>query len=218
MKHAFLATLIVAFLATSLQSVAQETKTKEKTATGEKSKTKSDPTQVKTKTESADGKETKMEKQDDKVVLKGEGAGAQYDSSINRGQTAPLNLDAVRQEINSANQQFGQAFVKGDSATMIGLYHTQARIYPPNMAMLNNRTDMGRMIAGVPASGIQNMQLTTTDVIGSGDLVVETGTFEMRDATKTVDRGKYIAVWKLENGRWRIYRDIWNSDMSMAGR
>lgn len=159
-----------------------------------------------------------MEKQDGKVVMKGEGVSAQYNSTMNRSQMGTLNLDAVRQEITMANQQFGQAFVKGDSAAMIGLYHTEARLYPPNMAMLNNRNEMGRMIAGVPASGIQRMQLTTTDVIGSGDLVVETRTFEMRDATKTVDRGKYMAVWKQENGRWKIYRDLWNSDMPMAGR
>ena len=150
MKHALLATLIVAFLATSLHTVAQETKVKEKAATGEKSKTKSDPSQVKTKTETADGKETKMEKQDDKVVIKGEGVGAQYDSTMNRGQMGTLNLDAVRQEISAANQQFGQAFVKGDSATIVGLYHAEARIYPPNMAMLNNRSGVGSMVVGVP--------------------------------------------------------------------
>ena len=218
MKHALLATLLVAFLVTSLHTVAQETKVKEKTSTGEKSKTKSDPNQVKTKTETADGKETKMEKQDDKVVMKGEGVGAQYDSTMKGAHGGTLNMDAVRQEISLANQQFGQAFVQGDSATMIGLYHTEARVYPPNMAMLNNRTEMGHMITGIPAAGIKNMQLTTTDVMGSGDLVVETGTFEMRDAAKTVDRGKYMAVWKQENGRWKIYRDIWNSDMPMAGR
>jgi ketosteroid isomerase-like protein len=33
---------------------------------------------------------------------------------------------------------------------------------------------------------------------------------------KSLDKGKYVAVWKKENGTWKMYRDIWNSNMSAA--
>lgn len=213
MKRVLLTALTLAFLTAGLQSAAQETKTKEKTAAGAKTKTKTDADKTKVKTETADGKETKVTTEEDKVVIKGEGVGAQFDTSKARAAMGGVNLDAARQEIATSNQLWGQAFVKGDSASFIGLYHPEARIYPPNMAMLNSRTDLGRMLAGVPGSGIQSATVTTTDLVASGDLVIETGTFEMRDASKVVDRGKYLAVWKQDNGRWRIYRDIWNSDM-----
>lgn len=213
MKRVLLTALTLAFLTAGLQSAAQETKTKEKTAAGAKTKTKTDADKTKVKTETADGKETKVTTEEDKVVIKGEGVGAQFDTSKARAAMGGVNLDAARQEIATSNQLWGQAFVKGDSASFIGLYHPEARIYPPNMAMLNSRTDLGRMLAGVPGSGIQSATVTTTDLVASGDLVIETGTFEMRDASKVVDRGKYLAVWKQDNGRWRIYRDIWNSDI-----
>jgi ketosteroid isomerase-like protein len=218
MKRSMLIALVLAFLTTSLHGLAQETKTKEKSATGEKTKTKTESGQTKIKSETADGQEAKMKKEDDKVVLKGEGVGNQFDTAMNRAAGTNMNLDVVRQEINNSNQLWGQAFVKGDSVTMVGLYHSEARLYPPNMAMMNNRSDLGRMIAGIPRGTFQRAQITTTDVIGAQDLVVETGTYEMADASKVVDRGKYIVVWKQENGRWRIYRDIWNSDMAATPR
>jgi ketosteroid isomerase-like protein len=218
MKRLILFALVLAFLTTSLNTVAQETKTKEKSATGEKTKTKTEGGQTKIKSETADGQEAKMKKEDDKVVLKGEGVGTQFDKTMNQAAGTNINLDVVRQEINNANQLFGQAFVKGDSVTMVSLYHSEARLFPPNAAMMSDRSEMGRLVAGIPRGTFQRVQLTTTDVIGGQDLVVETGTYEMADASKVLEKGKYIVVWKQENGRWRIYRDIWNSDMAATPR
>lgn len=213
MKRVLLTTLTFAFLTAGLHSVAQEAKTKEKTPAGAKVKAKGNADKAKVKAETADGQETKVVRQEDKVVVKGQGVGQQFDSAQAMRGTGTLDLNAVRQEINANNQLWGQAFTRGDSAAIVDLYHSEARIYPPNMAMMNARSDVGHMAAGMPVAGIQRAQLTTTDVIGNGDLVVETGTYEMGDANKVVDRGKYMVVWKQENGRWRIYRDIWNSDM-----
>lgn len=218
MKRVLLTALTLAFLAASLPAAAQEVKTKEKTAAGAKTKTKAEDGKVKIKTETADGKETKITTEEDKVVIKGEGVGNQFDTSAARAAMGGANFDAARQEIATNNLLWGQAFVRGDSTTMVSLYHTEARIYPPNAATMNSRSDMGRMVAGMTGSGIQNATLTTTDIIGSGDLVIETGTYEMRNASQAVDRGKYMVVWKQDNGRWRIYRDIWNSDMPAGPR
>jgi hypothetical protein len=29
-----------------------------------------------------------------------------------------------------------------------------------------------------------------------------------------IDRGKYIVIWKLIQGEWKLHRDIWNSSLS----
>jgi ketosteroid isomerase-like protein len=220
MKRVLLTALTLAFLTASVQSTAQDVKTKEKSATGAKTKAKADAKETKVKTETADGKETKITTEQNKVVIKGEGVGNQMDTAAARAVMSggSINLDAARQEIASSNQLWGQALVQGDSASIVGLYHTEARIYPPNAAMMGSRNDVGRMATGMKGSGLQNATLTTTDVVAGGDLVIETGTYEMRNATQVVDRGKYMVVWKQDNGRWRIYRDIWNSDMPAGQR
>ena len=129
---------------------------------------------------------------------------------------APMNLETVKGEIKQANLLFNQAFAKGDSAAMVALYHSEAKIYPPNMPAMNQRSEMGHMVTAVPGMGIKGVTLTSTEVFGSGDMVVEMGTYEMTDGTKAVDNGKYMVVWKKENGKYKMYRDIWNSDAAMT--
>jgi ketosteroid isomerase-like protein len=47
----------------------------------------------------------------------------------------------------------------------------------------------------------------------SGDLAWEWNTFSVTDkAGATVDTGKYVTVYGRRDGKWRIIRDIWNSD------
>jgi ketosteroid isomerase-like protein len=39
----------------------------------------------------------------------------------------------------------------------------------------------------------------------------------MKDASgKQIDRGKYITVWKKQQGQWKLHRDIWNTSMPAA--
>jgi ketosteroid isomerase-like protein len=54
--------------------------------------------------------------------------------------------------------------------------------------------------------------LTTEEVMGGPDVVVETGTYEiLGDKAVSFDKGKFIVAWKKENGKWKMHRDIWNS-------
>jgi ketosteroid isomerase-like protein len=35
----------------------------------------------------------------------------------------------------------------------------------------------------------------------------------MNNDNKELDRGKYIVLWKKENGEWKLFRDCYNSDL-----
>ncbi|MES1215486.1 MAG: nuclear transport factor 2 family protein [Bacteroidota bacterium] len=135
--------------------------------------------------------------------------------------TAPVasfSLDSAKQDISASNEKFNAGFVKGDSATIVSLYTADAEIYGPNMPKMDRKT-MGSGIATMPAAGIKKMTLQTSEVSGGPDIVAETGTYEMSDSSKVIDKGKYIVLWKKEDGKWKLHRDIWNSDnapMAMA--
>ncbi len=129
---------------------------------------------------------------------------------------APFNLEPVKAGIIASNQQFDQAFVKGDSAGTAVLYLADAKIFPPNMHSCN-RDEMSGMTTGIPKMGIKTMKLNTDEVTGGPDEVVETGNYEMDDSTKVVDKGNYMVVWKKDGDKWKIFRDIWNSSTMPAG-
>jgi ketosteroid isomerase-like protein len=122
-----------------------------------------------------------------------------------------FDLSHAKQSIESNLKKFSEAALKGDSATVVGVYHSDARVFPPNMPA-GDKNLMGSLAAGLPKMGVKTFTLNTTDVTGNADQLVETGTFEMADGSKIIEKGKYVDIWKQENGEWKLWRDIWNSD------
>jgi ketosteroid isomerase-like protein len=52
---------------------------------------------------------------------------------------------------------------------------------------------------------VKDIKLTTDDVTGNGELAGETGKYEMYgDNNKLLDKGKYVVIWKNENGEWKL--------------
>ena len=71
------------------------------------------------------------------------------------------------------------------------------------------------------ASGVKvnDMQIETTDVLSSGNLAVEIGTYKinmiMPGMGEINDFGKYLTVWKKQgNGGWKVIAETWNTDQN----
>jgi ketosteroid isomerase-like protein len=65
--------------------------------------------------------------------------------------------------------------------------------------------------------GIRGIKLTTEEVMGGKEGVIETGKYELfADKNMSIDKGKFIVIWKQENGKWKMFRDVWNTDLPAA--
>ena len=134
-------------------------------------------------------------------------------SSGTTNTAASFDMGKARAAIDSANAQFQDAVKRGDSAAMAALYTSDAVVMPPDMEAVTSTNDLPKLWGGFIRMGVKELKLSTTDLKGDSDFLVETGTFEVYvDNNKKVDNGKYMVVWKPENGTWKLYRDIWNSN------
>jgi ketosteroid isomerase-like protein len=128
-----------------------------------------------------------------------------------------FDMSKAKDYIQAENAKFVEEAKRGDSNAMAAHYA------PDGWLMLNGAEPMkGRDIASgwgqAIRMGMKDMKINTVDVIGNADLLAETGTYEMYgDNNKLLDKGKYVVVWKPENGGWKIYRDIGNSNMPPQG-
>jgi uncharacterized protein (TIGR02246 family) len=119
--------------------------------------------------------------------------------------------------IAAGNKQFVATFAKGDAAGLAAMYTSTAQAFPPNAELVQGRDALQKLWQGAMASGIKEVGLTTTEVEAHGDTAIEVGTYAMNAAGgKPIDRGKFIVIWKRENGQWKLHRDIWNSNMPAA--
>lgn len=125
-----------------------------------------------------------------------------------------FDLSTARNWIEKDNAKFVDELKRGDSMALAAHYTADALVL-----MDNSEPQKGKDIASawgqvIRMAGVKDFKITTTDVTGNAGLLAETGTYEMYgEGNKLIDKGKYVVVWKPENGGWKIYRDIGNSSM-----
>lgn len=120
----------------------------------------------------------------------------------------------TRAAIEAVNKQFLAAFAKHDADGVASFYTANAEAFPPNAAVIRGRAGIAKMWQGVFGAGIAAAELKTTEVQAQGSTAFEVGSYAMKLKDGTVaDRGKYVVIWMKEDGKWRLHRDIWNSDL-----
>ncbi len=63
--------------------------------------------------------------------------------------------------------------------------------------------------------GVKEAVLEIIEVEGHGDTAIEVSKFKMKDTNgNELDHGKYIVIWKQEDGAWKLHYDIWNSSLA----
>ena len=118
----------------------------------------------------------------------------------------------VRKSINTANKAFAAAMNAGDIVGACKVYIEDARLLPPDSAMVKGRKAIAEFwAAAVPALGIKSLALKTIELTVTGATAHEIGeaALALTSGAATI---KYVVVWRKEgDGQWRWAIDIWNN-------
>ena len=123
----------------------------------------------------------------------------------------------VAAQIKEANRRFAAAFEKGDAERIADFYVEEGKLLPPNSEVVSGRKEIRAFWSKAMESGVKAVTLKSTEVEARGDTAIEMGNFALfgKDA-KEIDNGKYLVVWKCDQGTWRLYRDCWNSSKPLG--
>jgi uncharacterized protein (TIGR02246 family) len=126
-------------------------------------------------------------------------------------QTAAADSAAIHQ----LGRQFSAAYIRGDAAAMADLYTSDAVIFPERSELITGRDAIARYWTPRPGRRVTRHVVTPTRIVVDGHHAYDYGTYEIageRDGTSWGPfRGKYVVVWRRDNGAWRMQLDIWNS-------
>lgn len=118
-----------------------------------------------------------------------------------------IDIAKARTKIEGIDKQFSRDFYNGDSVALANYYSSDAKL--GSLQGKDILAFWGRTIRNSIKDSTRNLLFTTTAFTGDSDYVVELGIFEERDDKNNLkNSGKYLVVWKQENGQWKIYRDI----------
>lgn len=120
---------------------------------------------------------------------------------------------SAREAIIAANKQFEAAHLKGDAAAIAAQYTENAQLLWEDREIIQGR-------AAIEAEWRKDMDgpgrkatLTLLEVEQHGDWAFETSKFLVTAPSgMVIYDGKYICIWKRENGQWKIHRDIGNKN------
>ena len=123
-------------------------------------------------------------------------------------------LAQSKAEMQKLNDQWADAFNKGDAAAISAMYTADAYLLPAGAEMVKGRA----AIEGFWRQSMQQLgdiKCMTIDVKPLGSSAArEIGTCSFKTKGKSPQESslKYAVVWQKEGGRWKLLQDIWNSD------
>ena len=130
--------------------------------------------------------------------------------------SASISDQAVVDTLASLAGQFSAAYIAGDARAMTAIYTDDAVLFPNNSEFIRGRDAIERYWTLPEGRRITRHKLIPVEVEVSGSMASDFGHYEIAGENDGVAwgpaNGKYMVVWKRgEDGRWRMYLDMWNS-------
>ena len=128
----------------------------------------------------------------------------------------PIDMATARSEIDEANREFIELFNRNDSIGLANMFTTDGKSMEPNEPAFTGRRAIQTHYSIVMNAGANRLGLVTTGLWGDEKMLAEEGEFTFMDKEgKQLDKGKYIVLWKKEEGKWKLFRDCYNSDLPL---
>ena len=108
------------------------------------------------------------------------------------------------------------SFNGGDVAGLVLSYSADAKLLPPDEPIITGAEAIEAFWQGY---GPGQVRLEQGDVESAkiGELWFREGAYKAQFADEGEPRvGKFIELWKQENGNWLLYRQIWNRNAPLA--
>lgn len=125
-----------------------------------------------------------------------------------------LSRGTIQSEVRAGNMRFMEAARRGDAAGMAACYTRNAQLLPNHSDVVEGIDAIAAFWGAAKGLGVASVHLETVELDGTGDSVIEVGRYTLTGADGApLDRGKYIVVWRREDGMLKLHRDIWTTSM-----
>ena len=123
------------------------------------------------------------------------------------GSTTFIDISKARTEIEALGKQFSEDFGNRDSVALANHYASDGMLGSVK-GKDNLISTWGKYIKYGIEHGTPNVKYISNSFASDDEYVVELGIYQYLDEGGNVKgHGKYVVVWKQEDGEWKIYRD-----------
>ncbi|MBC8424605.1 nuclear transport factor 2 family protein [bacterium] len=118
----------------------------------------------------------------------------------------------IRQAIAGANRAIEEAVSDRDGGAAARLYSPDAILYGMGGIERHGRRQVAELYESLFAQGYRELTIAVHEMLRlDDDLVHESGEFTYyHENGVTRLRGRYMSIWRYEDGEWFVYRDLSN--------
>lgn len=132
----------------------------------------------------------------------------------NEAETVEFDLNSAEKIIREITNRFTEAHITRDTAFLNNCFTEDARVYPPNSEVVTGKADIARLNYEWVSYDIHEFREVSTSFYGNEEYLIDEGTYSLSYGEGPVtDKGKYVNIWKNENGTWKIFSNIWNTSL-----
>ncbi|MEM9077686.1 MAG: DUF4440 domain-containing protein [Bacteroidota bacterium] len=122
--------------------------------------------------------------------------------------------ESDKAKIQLAVQNFSKAYIAKDYETMAQSYTKDGKIFPNNLQIISGRDTIKKWWEDGSGSDVLSHRIVPEEITFIGDNAYDFGYYSGSSKNKEGElsewKGKYVVVWKKEDGNWKMYLDIWN--------
>ena len=126
------------------------------------------------------------------------------------------NHDCLKEAASKVQQWYSQAFEQNDPSVLTDHYSMKCCLMPNGDRLISSKEGHNEYWQKTFDSGFVKPVVVVAELEQhSEDYGTEIGTFVINGKSEKGEfskRGKYVRVWKREEGEWRIHRNIYNFD------
>jgi ketosteroid isomerase-like protein len=120
---------------------------------------------------------------------------------------------SLREEIDAANLRFMERYASNDISGVADCYTDDAQFLVAHMEAIRGRAAIQAVFSATGGQG-HTLHFSTRELEGHGTTAVEIGEYTRKQSNgQTLDRGKYLVIWKRVGDDWKIHRDMINTSL-----
>ena len=127
------------------------------------------------------------------------------------------NCNPANDALPTVYEAFADAIVRQDSSELATFYTTTAKVVAPGSEIVSGVEAISGYFDALFGLGVKRCSFEILDIDQHADIAVEIGRVTLfAEGDAEIDMLKYLVVWKCEDGKWLVHRDILTGDKPSA--
>ncbi len=120
--------------------------------------------------------------------------------------------------IQAVSREYMESYARGDAADVARQYTHSGQLLPAHSGIVSGREAIQAYWQGTMDLGIRSISLESTEAEYLGETSFDVGRYTLFGGKgQVLDSGKYLLIWKIEDGHWHLHRYIWTTSMRAPG-